>query len=167
MLTFVVGGDNIYKLSRGGAPKRALKREKLSTLQNRKNDLVKRIWGTKELQKNFRVGIDREALDVLKCSSRSGQKTQKNLWKSSKTGLTKFGRCAKLSKSPAKKATTNWTLKIEQHYAWKYVQHTKQALEIFWVSRIWKDVRINKSPFNASDLESLDDINLISWYTIN
>jgi len=88
-LTFVVGGDNIYKLSCDGAPKRALKREKLSTLQNRINDLVKRIWGTKELQKNFRVGIDREAMDVLKCSSRSGQKNTKKFVKKFENGVDK------------------------------------------------------------------------------
>ena len=69
----------MYKLSRDGAPKRALEREKLSTLENEINDLVKRIWGTKVLQKNFKMGIDTEALDVLKCSSRPNKKSQKNL----------------------------------------------------------------------------------------
>ena len=69
----------MYKLSRDGAPKRALEREKLSTLENEINDLVKRIWRTKVLQKNFKMGIDTEALDVLECSSRPNKKSQKNL----------------------------------------------------------------------------------------
>ena len=89
MLTFVVGGDNIYKLSRGGAPKRALKREKLSTLENEINDLVKRIWRTKVLQKNFKMGIDTEALDVLKCNSRIGQKNTKKFVKKFENGVDK------------------------------------------------------------------------------
>ena len=81
MLTFVERGGNIYKLSRDGALKRALKRRKRSTLEKRINDLVKRIWGLQRPQKNLKVGIDMRALDVLKCSSRIGQKVTKKFVK--------------------------------------------------------------------------------------
>ena len=81
VLTNRLSFDIISKLSRDGASKRALKREKLSTLENEINDLVKRIWGTKVLQKNFKKGLDRDALDVLNCSSRTEQKSAKKFVK--------------------------------------------------------------------------------------
>ena len=52
VLTFVGTGGNIYKLSRDGALKRALKRRKQSTLENRINDLVKRIYEQKFCEKS-------------------------------------------------------------------------------------------------------------------
>ena len=48
---------------------------------------MKRICGTKVLRKNFKVGVDMRALDVLKCNSRSGQKVAKNFVKKFENGV--------------------------------------------------------------------------------
>ena len=42
---------------------------------------MKRFWRAKVLQKNFKKGLDRDALDVLNCSSRTEQKTAKKFVK--------------------------------------------------------------------------------------
>ena len=64
-----------------GSQKAHRKAGKHSTLERRKNLVVKRFWGAKVLQKNFKKGLDRNALDVLNCSSRTEQKSAKKFVK--------------------------------------------------------------------------------------
>ena len=95
------------------------------------------------------------------------KKTQKNLWKSSKTGLTKLSRCAKLSKSPAERRRQIEPWKLNNITLESMYNIRNKPLRFFEFPAS-NDARENINlQFNASDLESLDDINLISWYTIN